>query len=202
MIEAKPIFVLLYSDRWIDSVPYFQVLCFAGFALCLQAITQQSIAAIGKSGIMFKWTFVNRSIGIGLIVGGLFLFGIIGLLFGMVLSSWLNYIVYACLVSKYIGYNMKDQVSSLLPSTILTLIAGSIMFITNALSPLSMYPTALVSTFLFLAIYIGISKIMKIELYIYCSNIVKSVILKKYEGNENSFNMCLFQLYGAKPSTS
>lgn len=128
---------------------------------------------------MFKWTFVNRSIGIGLIVGGLYLFGIIGLLVGMVLSSWLNYIVYACLVSKYIGYNMKDQVSSMLPSTILTLIAGSIMFITNALSPLSMYPTALVSTFLFLAIYIGISKIMKIESYIYCPNIVKSVILKK-----------------------
>lgn len=67
----------------------------------------------------------------------------------------------------------------MLPSTILTLIAGSIMFITNALSPLSMCPTALVSTFLFLAIYIGISKIMKIESYIYCSNIVKSVILKK-----------------------
>lgn len=38
---------------------------------------------------------------------------------------------------------------------------------------------ALVSTLLFLAIYIGISKIMKIESYIYCSNIVKSVILKK-----------------------
>lgn len=108
IIEAKPIFELLYSDRWIDSVPYFQVLCFAGFALCLQEITQQSIAAIGKSGIMFKWTFVNRSIGIGLIVGGLYLFGIIGLLVGMVLSSWLNYIVYAFLVSKYIGYNMKD----------------------------------------------------------------------------------------------
>lgn len=56
LLEAKPLFVLLYSERWLQSVPYFQVLCVAGLAGCLQSVNLQSIAAIGKSKAMFYWT--------------------------------------------------------------------------------------------------------------------------------------------------
>ena len=41
MLCAKSIFVLLYSDRWLDSVPYFQVLCLSGLAYCLQSVNNQ-----------------------------------------------------------------------------------------------------------------------------------------------------------------
>lgn len=179
MIQAKPIFILLYSDRWIDSVPYFQVLCFAGFALCLQSITQQSIAAIGKSGIMFKWTFVNRSIGIGLIIGGLYLFGIEGLLVGMVLSSWLNYIVYACLVAKHIGYKLHDQIYALFPSLTLTTISSLICYSINLFSPLSMYWTSIISTIVFIMVYVFISITVKLDSYYYCKSIVSSFMNRK-----------------------
>ena len=56
MLCAKPLFVLLYSDRWLQSVPYFQVLCFAGLAGCLQSVNTQSVMAIGKSKtILWDW---------------------------------------------------------------------------------------------------------------------------------------------------
>ena len=37
LLCAKPIFVLLYSERWLASIPFFQVLCIAGLATCLQS---------------------------------------------------------------------------------------------------------------------------------------------------------------------
>ena len=43
MLLAKPLFVLLYSTRWLPSVIYFQVLCLVGITACLQAINMQSI---------------------------------------------------------------------------------------------------------------------------------------------------------------
>ena len=64
MLTAKPIFVLLYSDRWLASVPYFQVLCLVGLSECLQAVNTQTIAAIGKSKLMFQWTLVKRTVGL------------------------------------------------------------------------------------------------------------------------------------------
>ena len=104
MLTAKPMFVLLYSERWINSVPYFQVLCFAGLAGCLQSVNLQTISAIGKSRTMFVWTMIKRAVGIGGIVLGLALFGMKGLLAGVVFNYWFSYGVNISLVSKHIGY--------------------------------------------------------------------------------------------------
>ena len=93
LLLAKPIFVLLYSERWLASIPYFQVLCVAGMGVSLTAVNTQAIAAIGKSKVMFVWTLVKRGIGIAMIVGGLFLFGMKGLLAAVVFSNWFSYFV-------------------------------------------------------------------------------------------------------------
>ena len=55
IVLAKPIFILVYSEKWLPCVPYFQLLCLGGMATCLQAVNTQPIAAIGKSKLMFKW---------------------------------------------------------------------------------------------------------------------------------------------------
>ena len=62
LLLAKPIFIILYSERWLASIPYFQALCIAGMGTCLTAVNTQAIAAIGKSKVMFTWTIVKRAI--------------------------------------------------------------------------------------------------------------------------------------------
>ena len=93
LLLAKPIFILLYSERWLASIPYFQVLCIAGMGVSLTAVNTQAIAAIGKSKLMFVWTVVKRVIGISAIVGGLLWFGMKGLLIGVVFNNWFSYLV-------------------------------------------------------------------------------------------------------------
>ena len=93
LLCAKPIFILLYSDRWVGCVPYFQVLCIAGLAFCLQSVNYQSISAIGKSKTLFYWTLVKRIAGMAFVVLGLLIYGMKGLLIGMVLNTWFSYFV-------------------------------------------------------------------------------------------------------------
>ena len=75
----------------------------AGLASCLIAVNLQTISAIGKSKTMFLWTLLKRGIGIAMIVGGLLLFGMKGLLAGVVVNSWFSYLVNIGLVSKHIS---------------------------------------------------------------------------------------------------
>lgn len=112
---ARPIFLFLYSERWMPCVPYFQLLCVAGIAVCLQNINYFAVAAKGKSKILLKWTIVKRLLGLFLIVGGLWVHGIYGLLIGSVVTSWIIYIINAALVSKNIGYTLKEQFTDLAP---------------------------------------------------------------------------------------
>ena len=120
---AKPLIVLLYSSKWIDCVPYFQILCIAGLAISLQNINYYAVAAIGKSKELFYWTVIKRLISITFVIVGFTVYDIWGLLAGMVLSSYAMYIINALLVSKHIGYKLSSQIKDLMPVLSVSLIS-------------------------------------------------------------------------------
>lgn len=168
ILLAKPIFTLLYSERWLDSVPYFQILCIAGIAICLQDVNFSAIAAIGKSRIMFRWTLVKRGVGICLVVGGLAAYGIKGLLGGMVLQSWLIYLINAYLVHKHVGYKLYKQGKDLAPILILSVVSIIISYSLRFVLPdLHMYLLALIQFLIFVLTYVGGSVLFKMESYNY-----------------------------------
>lgn len=186
LLCAKPIFVLLYSDRWLQSVPYFQVLCIAGLAGCLQAVNLQAISAIGKSKTMFVWTVLKRTVGIGAVVFGLMFFGMKGLLVGVVINYWFSYFVNISLVSKHVGFKFWRQIGDLLPVAIVSLIAALLSYGVGYLLKLSMYPDGLVKAIVYAIVYLGWSFIFKPEAYTYFLTIIpdrfklfKKLTLKK-----------------------
>lgn len=178
LLCAKPIFVLLYSDRWLHSVPYFQVLCLAGLAFCLQSANMQTIAAIGKSRTMFLWTLFKRIVGIGFVVGGLVLWGMKGLLVGVVLSTWCTYLVNISLVSKHIGYKWWKQLLDLMPVTVVSFIAAVISYGCGYLLKLNMYPDGIVKLLVYSAIYLGWSFLAKPEAFVYFKSIINPMMSK------------------------
>ena len=178
LICAKPLFVFLYSEKWVESVPYFQILCIAGLGSCLQSINLQSIAAIGKSKIMFVWVLIKRSIGLFFIVGGLIIYGIHGLLIGVILNVWFSYFVNIGLVSKYIGYKWQSQLLELLPIFIVSIIAFFISFFISTMFDLNLYLDGLVKFGCYFVLYIGWSFLFKPKAYTYLVNIICKKYLK------------------------
>jgi O-antigen/teichoic acid export membrane protein len=180
LLTAKPLFIILYSERWAQSIPYFQVLCIAGMGICLSAVNTQPIAAIGKSKVMFTWTVLKRIIGILVMVFGLLCFGMYGLLYGAVFNCWFAYFINIFLVSKYIGYNWTKQVADLLPIGLSVLIAGGISYVCGSLLGLNMYADGVVKLVIFLLLFMGWSHFFKPESYLYTKSIV-TPILNKYK---------------------
>lgn len=177
---AKPVFIILYSEKWLPCVPYFQMLCFAGIAVCLHAVNSQALAAIGKSRVMFNWTVIKKIVEIFLIIIGIIVQGIYGLLFAMIINNFFIYIVNAYNVSKFIGYPIKKQLESILPIFVVNCVAYIItIFVTNSYN-LSLYTDGIIKLLIFLSIYIGWSLYFKPESFTYFMSIVKSVIKNKY----------------------
>lgn len=178
LLCAKPIFILLYSDRWLESVPYFQVLCIAGLATCLQAVNLLSISAIGKSKTMFWWTVVKRSVGLSLVVIGLYFYGIYGLLVGLVLNQWFSYSVNIGLVSAHIGYKWWNQLKDILPIGLVSITVGIISYYISSLCHFSLYADGLIRFFIYLFIYMGWSLVVKPEAYTYSMSIIGPLLSK------------------------
>lgn len=178
ILIAKPVFILLYSDRWINCIPYFQILCLVGIGVCLQAVNLQVISAIGKSKIMFVWSLVKQSIGLLLALGGLMFFGIYGLLWGAVIHSWFCTYVNMALVSKYVGYRLIKQLKDLIPITVLTLFSFVVSYFFCSLLNLPLYIDGLVKLLIFISVYLGWSIAVKPPCFIIICEYLKRIFCK------------------------
>ncbi|MBR6979987.1 MAG: lipopolysaccharide biosynthesis protein [Prevotella sp.] len=172
LLVAKPFFILLFTEKWLVSVPYFQMLCIAGLAQCLQSVNMQTISATGKSRVTFTWTVIKRAFSLMLIIGGLIIWGMKGLLCGVVINHWLAYFVNIGLVSKYIGYKWYRQLLDLLPVTIATIIIAVITFVCVEMLHLTMYADAVVKIILYIILYSGWSHFFKPEAFSYSKVVI------------------------------
>ena len=185
MLCAKSLFVFLYSERWIDSVPYFQILCFRGLAFCLQSVNNDSISAIGKSKTMFVFTVIKRMIGISLMVAGLIVYGMKGLLIGMVINSWFSFFVNISLVSKYIGYKWYHQLSNLLPTICMSSIIALVCYSFVNYFNLSLYLDGIIKFVVYSVLYLICSAVIKIEAYSYSKTIVGPLLKRVFKNKRN-----------------
>lgn len=178
ILTAKPLFIVLYSERWKDCVPFFQIICLGGIAGCLQSVNLQTISAIGKSRIMFCWALVKQGLGLFLIIGGLLIFGIYGLLWGAVLNSWICTLINMLLVSKYIGYKFLSQIRDLTTIILMSAVSFVISYYICFNLNISFYAQSFFALVFFLTIYLSWSVLFKPEPYVYIRDVVLSKIRK------------------------
>ena len=181
IIVAKPLITLLYGIQWLPSIPYFQIICIGGIAVCLQGVTYQAIASIGKSKELFWWTIIKRGLGLILVVGGMLVFDMNGLLWGFVISCWLLTIINSFLVGKFIGYNLYQQFKDLLPIFFLSVFTFIVTFlITNVV--ITIYGdihdiiNILITVFIYIGIYIMLSYIFKLKVFLSYMDIIRNKI--------------------------
>lgn len=113
ILIARPLIVFLYGDKWIEAIPYFQILCVGGLFTCLQNINYYAVAAVGKSRILFRWGIYKWSMLLLLLLVGSH-WGMYGILWGMVISKFNIFMVNAFLTARYVGYSMVNQLRDIL----------------------------------------------------------------------------------------
>ena len=156
---AKPLFIILFSDKWLESVPYFQILCVAGIVNCMQSVNYQVVSAGGRSRELFLWNIVKRGAGVFLMVIGL-IYGVKGLLWGMVVSFYFIYVINAWLAYPVTGYSIYTQIKDNFPILIIALVSflGSFLLQDILISNL---PLLLLQVIVFILIYLSLSFVFK-----------------------------------------
>lgn len=124
MLAAEPIILGLYGEKWITSVPYFQIFCVGGLFVCLQNINFYAVAAVGKSKDLFYWSFYKWGFLLTVLFIGSYI-GMYGILWGMVASSFNIFAVNSYLASKHVGLTVLSQIRALLPVS--AILAASII---------------------------------------------------------------------------
>lgn len=131
-ILGKPLFIVLFTEKWLPAVPYFQILCIPGILYPLHSYNLNILNVKGRSDLFFKLELIKKAfITIGIII--CIPFGIYGLLYFQVISSFFAYFVNTWFSGKMIGYGIKEQLRDIFPIILLSLVTGVAVWITNTL---------------------------------------------------------------------
>ena len=165
MVVAEPLFIILFSEKWIDSVPYFRILCVAGLVNCLQSVNYQVTAAVGRSKALFKWNIVKRVVGLLLLFAGMYR-GVEGVLWAVVAGFYFTFFVNALVASASTGYSLWEQVKDFLPFLFLSLVAALFASLLLLVCSSSHMLQLLLPSVVYAVVYLFVAKIIKLpELY-------------------------------------
>ncbi len=107
---AKPLIVVLLTNKWIASVPYFQLLCLATLFGPLYTLNINALNARGKSRVTFKLEFIKKlMILFSLLI--CFHLGIIAMLWGYVFACFAAYLISILYLKKDLNHYIKHQIN-------------------------------------------------------------------------------------------
>ena len=163
-VIANPFINLLFGTNWVASIPYFQVLCFAGMLLPLHAINLNILKVKGRSDLFLGLEVIKKVVGVTSIGIVLFLkLGIMGLLWTVVLNSYISYFINSYFSAELLSYSTKEQIKDIMPIFIVSILMGTLVYFSGTVLPDNYFIKLLVQIFIGVVTYIGISRIAKIE---------------------------------------
>ncbi len=178
IIIAYPLIHLIYGDKWDAAIPYFQILCLAGMVYSLDKVNLNVIKSLGKGTLFFLTQIITRIVGISIIFLGM-RWGIYGLLWALVLSSYLNFFVSSVVRSRVVNYSLVKQLGDILPSLLLAIFAGFVSWLLGRYIDIHFVLKMLVQSLIFAAVYLGLSYLIKLDGYLICKDAAISILKRK-----------------------
>ncbi|MGA9211887.1 lipopolysaccharide biosynthesis protein [Kaistella sp.] len=170
-IEADPIVVFLFTDKWLPVVPIFQIICFTGVLYPIHLYNLLVLQVRGRSDLFLKLEIVKKVILTIIIVTTLF-FGFYELLWGQLIFSVIALLINTHYAGRMLGYNVIQQMKDILPIFAFAAIMGvSIYFLDGLFVKYGDFIRILMTTTIGFAIYILTSLLFKSQII----NHIKSI---------------------------
>lgn len=175
---SEELIVLLFSEKWLPSVEYFQILVLSGFAYPLGALLVTVLSSRGNSKAVLRLEIYKK----GLIAANLyigFLFGIKGYLYGLVLVSSVGLVISILIASREIKLPPYLFFKPLMIQMTISIVA--VFTITLLMRSVGMpYAVSLiVKGLLFTSLYILLSWLFKTDSYRYSYEQLAPIIKRK-----------------------
>jgi teichuronic acid exporter len=162
---AEPLVKILLTEKWISTVPYLQIYC-AIYALWpIHTANLQAINALGRSDIYLKLEIIKKIIGLA-ILGVTVFWGLSAIALGVLASGIISTFINAYPNLKLLNYSYKEQIKDILPSLMLSLIMGIVIFCINFIG-MGIFVTLIIQIIIGVTIYFAMAWFFKLECFTY-----------------------------------
>ena len=173
---AKPLTVILLTEKWLSAVPFIWFCCFIYAFWPVHTANLQAIKALGRSDIFLKLEILKKIVGIMILIATI-PFGLYAMMWGSCASTLICSFINAFPNKKLLGYSYWEQVKDMLPSMMLSIAMLAIVSLLQLFN-LNDWITMIMQVVLGIAIYFGLAKLFRLECMEYIIKMVKEMISK------------------------
>ena len=158
IVNAREIILIFIGNQWAPAIPYLKIICISGALYPLHALNLNMLNAKGRSDLFLKLEIIKKILVIPVIIMGIH-YGMIIMLWGMVLNSFIAYLLNSMFSAKLVGYSVIEQLLDITPTFIHTLIMAALAFGVGTIASSNLFLSLVLKTgvallYLFLTGYI------------------------------------------------
>ena len=176
MIVARPLVLLILTEKWADAVPFLQMFCLIYLFQPLHTANSQAYKAIGRSDIYLKVEVIKKVIEVVTLIITLF-FSLKIMTISMVITSTIFTYINAFPNKRLISYSFKEQVKDITPSLLLSAIMAVIVIMVGKLQ-VPLFYSIVLQVVVGCVCYIGLSLLTKNKAFYELTSIANHVLKK------------------------
>jgi teichuronic acid exporter len=133
ILIAEPLFIFLLTEKWAESIPYFQHLCVIGLLFPMVVQNYNLLRITGRTDMHLRLEIFKYIITV-IAIALTFQHGIIALIYGQIAVAFISHFVVSYFVGRLIDYTLLDQFKTLLPHAITTSIMAVMVYLVGKIS--------------------------------------------------------------------
>lgn len=174
IVIAKPLIGLLYGERWLSCVPYFQILCVSRLLGVMVPLNMNIISAKGQGRLYLITQLIKCVFSIIVILLSIH-HGIYALLIALALIPLFEFIVCSTVNNNLIKYGLFQQIKDIIPTFLIALLLSVLTYYISYIVMWHPFIVMVIQVILYIGSYLLITKVMRFEAYY----IFSDVLLKK-----------------------
>jgi len=178
IVTAKPLIQVLLTDKWLPSVIYIKILSLWGLIFTIHFLNLNIIKSKGHSDLYFRvGLFGNILVSVAIIIG--IKWGVVGLVIGKVVVSYISYSLGAYYTYKLINYSILEQISDILPYLFISSVMALLIYMAGVYIHEQPLLKLIIQGFSGIFVYLLLAKIFKLVALQETVTIFKTNILQR-----------------------
>ena len=164
-VIARPLVLVLLTDKWAACVPYLQLLCVASLLFPLHLMNLNVLQALGRSDLFLRLEIIKKVM-IAINIAITWRWGILAMIYGIIVNSIISYYLNSYYTGVLISYPLKEQVMDLVPYLIVSIVMGIAVYAMGLLQYSHHWSMLLVQITTGIVIYVFLCRVFRLKAFI------------------------------------
>ena len=171
-VTAKPLVIVLLTEKWLDAVPFIQIFCAAFMLMPIQSSNMVAIKSLGYSDVTLKLEIIKKVLEACIMIITFFI-SVYAVAWGIFIYNFICVFINLSPNKRLLNYGIGEQIIDVAPVYGISILMGCCVYCIGLL-PLPNIGLLLIQVISGAALYVLLCKFFRVDSLDYCIDFIRN----------------------------